>query len=124
MLKISPDQMQSLGRDLERRRRDQSTSEIVSHLCKNAPDVMSRYTGEQHRQYVGEVLDASEKAGLTDPEQVLNWSYIRFLTGMAFYNMGEFKDILEHPLLHPDAKGRHIVLAFFAIQRMRQESQR
>src|SRR5438128_12427768 len=112
--------MQALARDLERRRRDQSTSEIV---CKQAPELMSGYTGEQHRRYVGEVLDASGKVGLADPEHVLNWSYIRFLTGMEFYNIAEFKDILEHPLLHPDAKGRHIVLAFFAIQRMRQTSE-
>jgi len=122
MLKISRDQMQTLARDLERRRRDQSTSEIVSQLCKQAPELMRRYTDEQHRRYVGEVLDACNRLGLTDPEQVLNWSYVRFLTGMEFYNMEEFRDILEHPLLHPDAKGRHIVLAFFAVQRMRQGS--
>ena len=122
MLHISSEQLQILGRDLTLRLKSQSVTQIVSHLCSNAPELMSRYGQETHHLRVEEVVDVCQRLGINEPRHVLNWSYIRLLTGLEFYYMEEFKDILNHPFLHPEAKGRHIVLSFFTIQRINQGS--
>lgn len=124
MLTIRSDQMRSLREGLEAYQRDQTVLRIVSQLCHDVPKVMDRYAREQHLQFVRDVLDATGRFGIIDTEQLLNWSYIRFVTNIPFYEAEQFKDILQHPLLHPDAKGRHIVLAFFAIQRMQRDNYR
>ena len=124
MWQIRPEQMQVLRQTLEQRLREQSIADISSHLREKAPDVVDRYTVEQQRLFIGEVVDVTGELDIVDPDQVLNWSYIRFLINMPFYKMEQFKDILDHPFLHSYSKGRHIVMAFFAIQKMHQEGSR
>jgi hypothetical protein len=122
VLKIRTAQIQALRERIQERNRDQLVSDISLYLQQSAPKIMNQYTRQQHRELIIEVLTATEKLGIFDPEHLLNWSYIRFLTNKAFYRMNEFKDILDHPFLHGYGKGRHIVLAFFAISRMHKGS--
>ncbi len=120
MLTISKNQMYALTEDFRRRRREDRIDSLIERIRQQAPDALKSYTGEQARQYAGEAYDAAAKVGVTNLEYILNWAYIRLLTGTDFYNSPSFTDVLEHPFLHPDAKGRHIVLSFFAIQKLRE----
>lgn len=120
MWQIRPEQVEKLREALQQRLREQSIADISSHLCEKAPEIMRRYTGEQQKLLIAEVIDAAGKLDIIDPDQVLNWSYIRVVINMPFYEMEQFKEILEHPFLHPYSKGRHIIMSFFAIQRMHQ----
>jgi hypothetical protein len=113
MWQITPAQMQKLRDAIQQRLRAETIENICSHLCQKAPEILAGYTWAQQRLIIGEVVDTAREFGIVDPDHVLNWSYIRFLINIAFYKMAEFKDILDHPYLHPYSKGRHIVLAFF-----------
>jgi hypothetical protein len=118
---IRPDQLATLRKELDRRYREEAIREINSNLRDNAPDIMNRYAEAQQHDYTGDVLDAAWELGITSPEYLLNWSFIRFATNLPFHRMPEFEHLLRHPLLHPEAKGRHIVLAFSSIVRMATE---
>ena len=117
MLTISARQTEALGKGLGQRRRENIITEVIADLRTQRPDVLRPHPEEDLRRIVGEVADAGSKIGLSDRIYLLNWVYIRLLTGLAFYNEPDFSDILNHPHLHGNAKGRHIVLAFFAIQK-------
>jgi hypothetical protein len=122
MLTIRSEQMQLLRKEVTSYKRKQAVLRIVSQLCLEVPDVMNKYSKEQHFEIVDEVLDSALKFDIDEPEHLLNWSYIRFLSNIPFYNMDAFKEVLEHPLLHPYAKARHVILAFFAIRKLQQET--
>lgn len=121
MLKIRTEQIQALQNSLDQQHRQDSISKILARLKKTTPGVLKPYGPGEQRQRVDEVLDACERLKIQDPEYRWKWSYISFRTNTRFYDSGQFSDILEHPFLHPDAKGRHIVLAYAAIERMTRE---
>lgn len=119
MPRVSKTQVTALERDFGARSRQREAADMLAHLQRTAPEVMSPYSGPQQTGIADDVLQAAATVGITDQDIILNWGYIRFATGLEFYKMAEFKDILEQPYLHPDARGRHIVLAFHAIQGMK-----
>ena len=118
MLKISAEQIAALGWDWRERLREERVADVAAQLRAKGGEVVKDLSTEQLRGTVGDVLDAGQRFGVTQPEQLLNWAYIRLALGEKFWEMPEFKDVLEHPYLHGDAKGRHIVLSFFAVNKM------
>lgn len=118
MLKLPQQHFAVLRDAFAGKRLDQAVSSICERLRREAPEVMRVYAEPQQAQSVREVIDACDRLRIDDPELVLNWCFIRFLSNVKFHALDQFRDILDHPFLHPNAKGRHVVLAYFAIQRM------
>jgi hypothetical protein len=119
MLTIRNEQLASLRDAVNKSRRRKLARVILGQLREDVPEVMKRYSEERQQQITDNVLDAAEWLGVSAADYVLNWCYIRFLTDLPFYDMEQFKDILDHQLLHPDARARHIVLSFFSNEMQR-----
>jgi hypothetical protein len=119
MLRIRDEQLARLREAANQSERDELAGMILRRLREDAPELMKRETEERQRLIVDDVLDAARRLGVSAAEHMLNWCYIRFLTGLSFYDMEQFKDVLEHPFLHPDARARHIVLSFFSNEMQR-----
>jgi hypothetical protein len=114
MLRIRNEQLVSLRNAAIESLRRELARIILRQLREDVPDIMKRYPEERQQRITEDVLDAADRLGVSVADYMLNWCYIRFFTDMPFYDMEQFKDILDHSLLHPDAKARHIVMSFFS----------
>jgi hypothetical protein len=56
--------------------------------------------------------------GIVEHDSIRGLMLISMLIGRDVLGMEEFLSLLNEPLLHPEAKARHILLAFAAIGRM------
>jgi hypothetical protein len=118
MLKLQARQLGALRERVSGERRRAAVAAILTRLDQAAPQLMAGYDPAAREAVVLDALEASERIGFEDPDTVLNWAYIRFLSNVRFHAHDGFRAVLEHPFLHPEAKGRHIVFAYFAIHRI------
>lgn len=120
MLKVSAAQLESLRSSAVRQQRQSEVRWIIEQIGEASPTLRSK-AGSKESDVVAkieDVLAVMDRIKATEPEHRLNWCYIRLLTDVKFYDLDSFRYIVDHPLLHPDAKARHVTLSYFAIQRL------
>lgn len=123
MLKITKKQWETLGRATYDRYIAKTSSEIEEKMRLRIPDTLKNYNQEQLSPDIKEALTAADQYCIEDKEQLYDWCVIRIVSGQKFYQMNEFKDILEHRFLTSFAKARHLILIFFTIVDMQMKGQ-
>ena len=108
-------------RSLSPQRRETWLDDILVRLRQRDPACLQRYA-LQAREVVAESLQAGPDLGVTDEALLLDWCHARVASGVPFHRDPRFADVLRHPLLHPDAKARHMAMAFFAAQRLQAQA--
>lgn len=98
------------------------TREIEGKMRSAIPTVTEDY-GEELTNDISEAVYAAERYGIDDPDQVYDWCVVRIVSKQPFYDLNQFKDILDHPFFSPYAKARHIILSFFAILALQEDGQ-
>lgn len=120
MLKIRAGQMHAMRAALGAARQSRHVQDVLHELLACRPELRQVHAEDDLRRMVEDALDGARAIGLQDPQTLLDWCYVRVLTNTSFFRAEAFRDILDHPFLHPEAKGRHLVMAFFAVQRLQQ----
>ena len=121
MLTFSTSQFEQFNAKAEERKLNSLSAEVLRALSEKAPQLVAKYSNDAIKSVVFEMVTAANSFGITDREQLIDWGYIRLATNVKFFEGAAFSFVLSHPYLHPFAKGRHIVLAYFNILKMEQE---
>jgi len=93
----------------------EQTAEAVEQRMRREQPALTADYGETLRADITEAVRAAEQLGVDEEEQLFDWCLVRIASGLPFYAMDEFADVLSHPFLSPFAKARHIIMAFFAV---------
>lgn len=121
MLKFSPQQFKEFNEQTESRILQAVAKDVLDTIKMRAPKLVEKYLPDDCWKMVLDVVTCASAFGIKDRAQLADWGYIRMATNVKFFHGSAFEFVLNHPFLHPYAKGRHIVLAYFSIQRMEQE---
>ena len=119
MLIIQKDQRELLLCDLRGRQAGELAQTIKHELRSQAPDILQSYDEGQIDTTIPEVINRCWAKDIVDEDQILNLCYIRFNTNVDIFSNPAFSYILDEPLMHPYAKGRHLVLSFYSILAMK-----
>lgn len=119
MLKISQEQWDLMEQDAVERYVEWMTERIERSMRAEQRLLTGDY-GETLRADITEAVQAAERLGVDEEEQIFDWCLVRIASGLPFYAMDEFADVLNHPFLSPFAKARHIIMAFFAAMEQQQ----
>lgn len=115
MLIIRNEQLKKLNRLAYERYFDRVSKEIEEKMYSRIPGHIKNIDKNKLDIKINESIRAADKYEIDDPEQLYDWCVIRIVTGQKFYQMDEFKYILEHRFLTPFAKTRHLIMIFFTI---------
>ncbi len=119
-MKISSHQLKLLAEANNKRYLIKTAKEIEKKMDIRIPYITKHYDQKNLLIDIHNAVIAANLYDIDDQEQLYDWCVIRIVSKMEFYNMDEFKYILDHNLLVPFAKARHIILIFFTIVGMQQ----
>lgn len=57
-------------------------------------------------------IRAANGFGIRDLEDLCRFCHVRFVIGLDFFHIREFRYFLDEPLIHPRAKARNVVTSF------------
>jgi hypothetical protein len=120
-MKIRYEQLEILRQQANERYLAKISAEIEEKMQLRIPKAIRDYEQKQLQFDIRDALVVAENYGIDDPDQLFDWCVIRIVSKQRFYQMDEFKDILEHRFLTPFAKARHLILIFFTILDMQRE---
>ncbi|WP_133511552.1 hypothetical protein [Candidatus Thiosymbion oneisti] len=110
---IRQEQWDALEQDAVERYVERTAKEVEQRMRKEQPVLTDDY-GETLHADITEAVRATERLGVDEEDPIYDWCLVRIASGLPFYAMDEFADVLNHPFLSPFAKARHIIMAFFA----------
>jgi|GEM_PF-6783442 len=113
MLTMRQEQWDALEQDAVRRYVEWMAERVERQMRAEQPVLTGDY-GETLHADITEAVRAAERLGVDEEAQIFDWCLIRIASGLLFYAMDEFADVLNHPFLSPFAKAHHIIMAFFA----------
>ncbi|MCF6256793.1 MAG: hypothetical protein L3J98_10040 [Gammaproteobacteria bacterium] len=121
VLTIRDDQLKVFNELANKKYLSTASMEIEDKMRSRIPDIIQTLDQEQLQVDINEAVTVADQYGISDPEQLYDWCVIRIVCGQKFYQMEEFKDILEHRFLTPFAKARHLITIFFTIHDMQRK---
>ncbi len=108
MLTIRQEQWDALEQDAVKRYVERTAEKVEQRMREEQPVLTADY-GETLHADITEAVQAAERLGVDEEEQIFDWCLVRIASGLPFYAMDEFADVLSHPFLSPFAKARHII---------------